>query len=112
LVAQRGVTVRWINSRFRSRADIYISGLRRSVAVAGSGKHKCCGGKAAELLAMGIIWIVCPKSGRDMSTDIKTDAMSFAALRFWALTLVCPACGETHLWSHMHGTLRDQQTIH
>jgi hypothetical protein len=84
----------------------------RSVAVAGSGKHKCCGDKAAERMAMGIVWIVCPKSGRDMSTDIKTDAVSFAALRFWALTLVCPACGETHVWSHMHGTLRDQQTIH
>jgi hypothetical protein len=82
------------------------------VAVAGSGKHKCYGDKAAELLAMGIVWIVCPKTGRDMSTEIKTDAASFAALRFWALTLVCPVCGETHVWSHMHGTLRDQHTMH
>jgi endogenous inhibitor of DNA gyrase (YacG/DUF329 family) len=54
---------------------------------------------------MSTIWIVCPKSGKDVSTGIETDAVSFAALPGWTLTLTCPACGKIHPWADMQGHL-------
>jgi hypothetical protein len=56
---------------------------------------------------MSVIWIICPTSGRDVSTGIETDAESFAALPGWTLTLTCPACGNIHPWADMRGYLID-----
>jgi hypothetical protein len=57
---------------------------------------------------MGIVWIVCPVTGEYVSTEIETDEESFSQLPGFTLTLVCPACGETHAWADMHGTLVDE----
>lgn len=54
---------------------------------------------------MNVIWIVCPTSGKEVSTEIETDEESFESLPAFMLTLVCPARGETHDWSDMRGRL-------
>jgi hypothetical protein len=54
---------------------------------------------------MRVIWIVCPSSGRHISTGIETDVDSFDALPAWTLTLTCPDCGQIHPWADMQGTL-------
>jgi endogenous inhibitor of DNA gyrase (YacG/DUF329 family) len=47
---------------------------------------------------MNVIWIVCPTTGKEVSTGIKMDAANFASLPAHTLALVCPECGKTHIW--------------
>jgi hypothetical protein len=110
-VPRRGVTVRWINSRFRSRPTF----TSQDSAALSPWRVLASINAAATKRRSYWLWVSsgsCAQKRAEISQPPKTDAVSFAALRFWALTLVCPVCGETHLWSHMHGTLRDQKTIH
>ena len=54
---------------------------------------------------MSVIWIICPTTGKSVSTGIETDAVSFAALDELTLTLKCPACNAVHPWEEMQGYL-------
>jgi hypothetical protein len=56
---------------------------------------------------MGTIWIRCPTTGKTVTPDIQTDAVSFEALPAFTLTLTCPSCGEIHPWTKMGGHLVD-----
>lgn len=54
---------------------------------------------------MKVIWIVCPTTGKDVSTGIETEEESFAMLPGFTLSLTCPECGAVHLWADMGGHL-------
>ena len=54
---------------------------------------------------MNVIWIVCPTTGKEVSTGIQTDEESFSMLPGFTLTLTCLECGKIHLWANMSGHL-------
>lgn len=55
---------------------------------------------------MGILWIVCPVTGRKVSTGIETDRDSFDQIP--ATPMKCPDCGEQHAWKAMQPKLVEE----
>jgi hypothetical protein len=56
---------------------------------------------------MGVITILCPKTGRQVSTGIEMDQASFQAMPVKQATMRCWACGGEHGWSKRWATLAE-----
>jgi len=56
---------------------------------------------------MGNVVIVCPHSGREISTGIEMDAESFGKLPDVAVRSRCPDCGMQHAWWTREAKLQD-----
>lgn len=57
-----------------------------------------------------IIYVVCPKTGKSVSTGMATDKKSFeeSSDNQWdGNSFTCPACGATHGWSKKDAVLKD-----
>jgi hypothetical protein len=48
---------------------------------------------------MGVITILCPRTGRRVSTGIEIDRIYFDRMRETRFTLKCWMCGDEHVWS-------------
>jgi predicted RNA-binding Zn-ribbon protein involved in translation (DUF1610 family) len=48
---------------------------------------------------MSSVMIVCPETGRAVSTAIEVESSVFRSLPKLAGRMYCPACGEEHVWS-------------
>ena len=47
---------------------------------------------------MSSVMIRCPKTGRPVSTAIETEPSVFRRLPKVEAHMLCPACGQEHLW--------------
>jgi hypothetical protein len=57
---------------------------------------------------VGIVWIVCPTSGRHVATGIETEEREFSKLPGLGLTYECADCGETHAWGDTQAAIVDE----
>ena len=48
---------------------------------------------------MSSVMVLCPKTGRAVSTAIEVESSVFHKLPKVAARMHCPACGEEHVWS-------------
>ena len=48
---------------------------------------------------MSSVMIKCPNTGGTVSTGIETEAVVFRKLPKISSRMLCPACGEEHVWS-------------
>jgi hypothetical protein len=48
---------------------------------------------------MGIITILCPRTGKQVSTGVEIDRARFDRLRESRFTMTCWLCGHEHEWS-------------
>ena len=48
---------------------------------------------------MSSVMVLCPKTGRAVSTAIEVESSVFRRLPKLAGRMHCPACGEEHVWS-------------
>ena len=48
---------------------------------------------------MSSVMIRCPNTGRSVSTAIETEPSVFRLLPKVASRMLCPACGQEHIWS-------------
>lgn len=48
---------------------------------------------------MGTVMIRCPRTDRAVSTEIETETPVFERLPDVPSRLICPACGEVHVWT-------------
>ena len=55
-------------------------------------------GTKPEALPMSSVMIRCPTTGRSVSTAIETEAVVFRQLPKVASRMLCPACGQEHVW--------------
>ena len=58
---------------------------------------------------MGVITILCPTTGRQVSTGIKLERAHFERMRGTSFTLTCWACGGAHVWSKRWATFSDDE---
>ena len=54
---------------------------------------------------MGIVTILCPITGRQVSTGLEVDPSAFRAMPNRQFTMRCWACGGEHIWSKRWATL-------
>jgi len=54
---------------------------------------------------MSIVAILCPKTGRHISTGIESDHVAFAAMPIPTSAVDCWACGGRHSWSRRWAVL-------
>ncbi len=47
---------------------------------------------------MSSVMIKCPATGRSVSTAIETEPSDFRRLPKVASRMLCPACGQEHVW--------------
>ena len=47
---------------------------------------------------MSSVMIKCPNTGREVSTSIETEPSVFRKLPRVRARMVCPACGQEHVW--------------
>jgi hypothetical protein len=50
------------------------------------------------MVQMADILVLCPKTGREVSTGLKTEWVMFETLPGIQMPLTCPACDGTHNW--------------
>ncbi len=48
---------------------------------------------------MSSVMIKCPNTGRSVSTAIETETNVFRQLPKIASRMLCPACGQEHVWT-------------
>jgi len=48
---------------------------------------------------MSSMMIACPTTGRPVSTGIETEPAVFKRLPKVTSRLICPACGQEHIWT-------------
>ena len=48
---------------------------------------------------MSAVMISCPIAGRPVSTGIETEPAVFRRLPKVAARILCPACGQEHIWN-------------
>ena len=58
---------------------------------------------------MGVITILCPNTGRQVSTGIKLQRAHFEGMRSTSFTLTCWACGGEHVWSKRWASYSDDE---
>lgn len=56
---------------------------------------------------MGVITILCPRTGRQVSTGVEVDPAAFRAMPIRASIMRCWACGGEHSWSKRWATLSE-----
>jgi hypothetical protein len=54
--------------------------------------------------AMGVITILCPRTGKQVSTGIEIDRLHFDRMRETRFTMTCWLCGSEHVWSKRWAT--------
>jgi hypothetical protein len=47
---------------------------------------------------MGVVLIICPQSGKEVTTGIEIDGASFSQLPDVIVRSLCPDCGSHHAW--------------
>jgi hypothetical protein len=55
-------------------------------------------GTNPEALSMSSVMIRCPNTGNAVSTAIETEPTVFRRLPKVASSMLCPACGQEHVW--------------
>ena len=60
---------------------------------------------------MGTVMIRCPRTNRAVSTQIGTEATDFKRLPEVESRLLCPACGEEHVWTAREAWLSDAPLV-
>ena len=55
-------------------------------------------------ITMGVITILCPRTGKQVSTGIEIDRDQFARMRETRFTMSCWLCGGEHEWSKRWAT--------
>jgi predicted RNA-binding Zn-ribbon protein involved in translation (DUF1610 family) len=60
---------------------------------------------------MGTVMIRCPRTNRAVSTQIDTEAVDFKRLPEVESRLLCPACGEQHVWTAREAWLSDAPLV-
>ena len=60
---------------------------------------------------MGTLMIRCPRTDRAVSTEIDTEASVHERLPEVASRLICPACGEVHVWTAKEAWLADAPLV-
>jgi len=55
-------------------------------------------------ITMGVITILCPRTGKQVSTGIEIDQDQFARMRETRFTMSCWLCGGEHVWSKRWAT--------
>jgi hypothetical protein len=53
---------------------------------------------------MGVITILCPRTGKQVSTGIEIDRGHFERMRETRFTMSCWLCGGEHVWSKRWAT--------
>ena len=48
---------------------------------------------------MGMVMIMCPSTGQEITTGIETDEETFNCLPDVETRTLCPVCGAVHSWS-------------
>jgi hypothetical protein len=59
---------------------------------------------------MGVITILCPNTGRQVSTGIRLQRAHFDRMRGTSFTLTCWACGHEHVWSKRWATFSEDES--
>lgn len=57
---------------------------------------------------MGVITILCPSTGKQVSTGIEIDRYYFDRMRDTRFTLKCWMCGGDHVWSKRWATFSEE----
>jgi hypothetical protein len=55
-------------------------------------------------ITMGVITILCPRTGKQVSTGIEIGRDQFARMRETRFTMSCWLCGGEHVWSKRWAT--------
>jgi endogenous inhibitor of DNA gyrase (YacG/DUF329 family) len=55
-------------------------------------------------IAMGVITVQCPRTGKQVSTGIVIDRPQFDRMREKRFTMTCWLCGGEHVWSKRWAT--------
>ena len=56
---------------------------------------------------MSLVMILCPTTGQAVSTEIETEPSVFSTLPQIESRIVCPACGEDHVWTRRDAWLAE-----
>lgn len=56
---------------------------------------------------MAMMMIICPLTGRSVSTGLETDGESFTQIPHAPLLVDCSACGGAHEWALLNAWLTD-----
>jgi hypothetical protein len=56
---------------------------------------------------MGVVTIMCPQTGRQVSTGLEVDEATFRVMAIKPTTMRCWACGSEHRWSKRWATLSE-----
>ena len=64
-----------------------------------------------EALPMSMVMIKCPTTGRSVSTAIETESSVFHRLPKVASRMLCPACGQEHVWMMGSAWLADEPRL-
>ena len=57
---------------------------------------------------MSSVMITCPKTGRPVSTAIDIEPSVFRKLPKVSARILCPACGQEHVWATSSAWLADE----
>lgn len=57
---------------------------------------------------MGLITILCPRTGQQVSTGVEADRTTFDRMPMVRATMRCWLCGGEHSWSKRWATLVDE----
>ena len=60
---------------------------------------------------MSSLMIRCPNTGGTVSTGIETEAIVFRKLPKIPSRMLCPACGEEHVWSVASAWLKGEPRL-
>ena len=59
---------------------------------------------------MGLITILCPRTGQQVPTGLETDSTTFEAIDDVRARVTCWACGGEHIWSKRWATFVAEET--
>jgi endogenous inhibitor of DNA gyrase (YacG/DUF329 family) len=65
----------------------------------------------SERLAMSLVMINCPTTGRAVSTAVEMEPSVFNRLPDIAGRMHCPACGQEHIWAIRSAWLTDALSV-
>ena len=60
---------------------------------------------------MSSVMITCPNTGRPVSTAIETEPSVFRKLPKINARMVCPACGQEHVWAMSSAWLANEPRL-
>ena len=57
-------------------------------------------------IEIGLLVLLCPRTGLEYSIGVEMDAMSFNSLPTLPMTACCPHCGKQHYWQASEAKLK------